>query len=219
MSIENLDLRAQPEFEGLEQTNWWIVTGGPSTGKSSLLANLAARGYKTMPEAARDFIDTEMAHGKTIEEIRADETGFQIEVLHMKEQREEEMPTSELVLWDRGLHGDSMAYWVPPIGVTPQHNPDDMYGDETVTVIKRRYKGIFLLDRLPTYEGDYARVEDDARAAQIHKTIDLMYRLLGYEPIKVPVLPIEVRAQFIIDRMRSIDPSVPDLPYSPTTAI
>lgn len=177
------------EFVDLEQTNWWIVTGGPSTGKTTLLEHLVRRGYKSMPEAARVYIDEQIALGKTIEEIRADETAFQVAVLRMKEKIEDETPINELVLWDRGLHGDSMAYWKQPLQNAVKPNQDDMFEPEIVTVQKRLYKGIFLLDRLPSFQKDYARVEDEKQATWIHSAIEQMYRLLGYEPIKVSVMP------------------------------
>ena len=213
MGIEQGQKFNKKEFEGLEQTNWWIVTGGPSCGKSTLLDNLARRGYRTMSEAARGYIDAQIAEGRTLEEIRRDETEFQTVVLRMKEQREDRIPTGELVIWDRGLHGDSTAYWLPQVRTELQIDPDDLFGEEIVTVLKRRYKGVFLLDRLPTYQRDYSRVEDEIDATNIHKRIDFMYKLLGYEPIRVPVMDPCDRAQFVIDQMRRLDPSVPNLPH------
>lgn len=206
--------------EGMErprQTNWWIITGGPSTGKSSLINNLAKRGYKTMPEAARVYIDFKLDQGRTIEEIRADEVEFQATVLRMKERIEDETPENELIFWDRGLVGDSMAYW--PLARRPKGTPIDIYASETMIVAKRRYRGVFLLDQLPSYDQDYARVEDEAKGAQIHRLIGYMYEILGYEPIRVPVfsgneaVSVNERAQFIIDHIRTINPNVSNLPY------
>jgi len=68
-----------------------------------------------------------------------------------------------------------------------------------------------LLDRLP-YKKDYARVEDDEQAGRIHDLIGGMYRSIGYNPIRVPVMPIDERAEFVIEQMIAIDPNVPYLP-------
>ena len=73
------------EYEGLIQTNWWVITGGPSTGKTALLEELAKRGYQTKPEAARVYIDDEISHGMTIDQIRINESKFQEVLLYMKE--------------------------------------------------------------------------------------------------------------------------------------
>ena len=41
----------------------FIITGGPGSGKSSLINALAARGYRTMPEAGRAIIRDQVAIG------------------------------------------------------------------------------------------------------------------------------------------------------------
>lgn len=204
-------------LERLRQTNWWIITGGPSTGKSTVIKNLARRGYKTMPEAARVDIDSKLDKGRTIEQIRANEVEFQTDVLRMKEEIEDETPEDALIFWDRGLAGDSMAYL--SLVRRPKDIPVNIYDSGTTLVARRRYKGVFLLDQLTSYEQDYARVEDSVKGAQIHRRISFMYEVLGYAPIRVPVFPgneavsVNDRAQLIIDCVRKIDPSAPNLPY------
>jgi len=45
------------------QTNWHVLTGAASSGKTTLINMLADKGYETVPEIARQFIDREMARG------------------------------------------------------------------------------------------------------------------------------------------------------------
>ena len=52
------------------KTNWNVITGGPCTGKTTVVDLLAKRGYKTTIEHARHYIDTQKIKGKTIEEIK-----------------------------------------------------------------------------------------------------------------------------------------------------
>ena len=53
------------------QTNWHVITGAPCSGKSTLIDQLAARGFQTAPEAARQYFEQEMAAtGRSIDEIR-----------------------------------------------------------------------------------------------------------------------------------------------------
>jgi len=103
MGLESRQGIERKEIKGLEQTKWWVITGGPSTGKSTLLANLGQRGYKTMPEAARVVIDEGIAAARTVQQIRENETQFQVDVLRLKERWEDRIPPQELVLGDRGL--------------------------------------------------------------------------------------------------------------------
>ena len=76
----------------VEQTNWYIITGGPSTGKSKTIDHLAYLGYFIRPEVARILIDDELSKGKTIEEIRGDEKGFEHKILKIKIETEEIAP-------------------------------------------------------------------------------------------------------------------------------
>jgi predicted ATPase len=190
----------------LQPTNWWIVTGGPSCGKTALLGCIAKRGFKVISEAARDFIDEQIAQGKTIEDIRRDEMEFQNSLLDLKVQREEDIPNDELVFWDRGLHGDSMAYQLQAIKNLPKTTEEqvDIIGTEKNVVVKKRYQGVFLLDPLPNYQSDYARTESQQQALEIHKLIDFSYSVFGYSPIRVPVLtPVEKRAEWVLNYIKN----------------
>ncbi len=72
----------------MPQTNWWVVTGGPSSGKSDLLSYIQfyyGHKVRVFPEAARVLIDLGRSRGQTTEQIRADEFYFQEMVAHMKD--------------------------------------------------------------------------------------------------------------------------------------
>jgi predicted ATPase len=50
------------------QTNWHVITGAPCSGKTTLIDQLANQGFQTVPEAARQYFEQEMASGRTIDE-------------------------------------------------------------------------------------------------------------------------------------------------------
>ena len=172
----------------VEKTNWYIITGGPSTGKSKTIDHLAFLGYLIRPEVARILIDDELSKGKTIEEIRMDNKRFEHQILKIKIETEEAAPKNDLIFWERGLP-DSIVYLKNYMG---DYNLAIQAGK------KRRYKGIFILDLLPIYEKDYARTETSARAKEIHEALYACYSELGYKVVRVPVAPISERAQYII---------------------
>ena len=172
----------------IEKTNWYIVTGGPSTGKSKTIDHLAYLGYLIRPEVARILIDDELSKGKTIEQIRGDEKSFEHKILKIKIETEESAPKKDLIFWERGLP-DSIVYIKRCSG---DHNL------AVQTSKKRQYKGIFILDLLPKYEKDYARTETSKQAKEIHEALYNCYTELGYKVIRVPVAPISERAKFII---------------------
>ena len=177
--------------EKIERTNWYIITGGPSTGKSKTIDHLAYLGYLIRPEVARILIDDELSKGKTIEEIRGDEKSFEHKILKIKIETEETAPKNNLIFWERGLP-DSIVYIKKCSG---DHNL-------AVQASKRRsYKGVFILDMLPVYDKDYARTETSEKAKEIHEALYNCYTELGYKAIRIPVAPISERAEFIVKQV------------------
>jgi predicted ATPase len=173
-------------------TNWHVITGGPSSGKTKIIERLAFLGYLTVPEAARILIDNERSKGRTTEEIRADEAEFQRIVLQMKIDVENRMPPNQIIFFERGIP-DSIAYY-------------KVCGVNTESAIrasqKRRYKMIFLLEQLP-FEKDYARVEDEKLANELSQLIHDSYSELGYNVIRVPLIkPIDRRVEFILSKIQ-----------------
>ncbi len=175
----------------VEKTNWYIITGGPSTGKSKTIDHLAFLGYLIRPEVARILIDDELSKGKTIQEIREDEKSFEHKILKIKIETEETAPKNDLIFWERGLP-DSIVYLKIYMGD---------YNLALQLSKKRQYKGVFILDLLPLYEKDYARTETSAKAKEIHEALYNCYSELGYKVVRVPVASISERAQYIIKQV------------------
>lgn len=204
--LRGLYPRMHERIRGLPPTNWWVITGPPHSGKTSLIDNLSFNGYRTVPEAARVLIDQEMSQGKTIKEIRAGEAGFQQRVFALKCQLEPTIPKSELIFFDRGKIGDDMAYWVNAINYHSDVTEvmSFYWGLVMGSEQKYRYAGIFLLDRLPSYEQDYARTEDEEEALRITDLLRHYYEeAMGYPIINVPVLQVNERAQFVLEHVNA----------------
>ena len=91
-------------------TNWYVITGGPGSGKTTIVNQLNMQGYHTTIEHARHFIDTQMITGKTVEEIRKNQKKFQEGILEMQIMQEACLKPDELVFLDRALP-DALAYY------------------------------------------------------------------------------------------------------------
>lgn len=171
--------------------NWYVVTGAPCSGKTATLQALEKKGFKVIYEAARIFIDQELAKGKLLEEIRKNEIKFQLDVLRRKIKIEKGLPKNEMIFFDRAIP-DSIAYY--NLLRAPHHSL-------LLKAIKRcAYKKVFLLQRLK-YAEDYARVEDEKTAAEIEQLLEICYNTIGLPLIKVPEMPIEERERFILDNL------------------
>jgi predicted ATPase len=170
------------------KTNWNVITGGPCTGKTTIINVLAERGYKTTIEHARHYIDTQKIRGRTIEEIRENKKQFQLEILNMQIEQEAELNPGDVVFLDRALP-DAMAYY---------QFLELEYDDRLIEQCnKYGYNKVFILDRLPLIN-DYARLEDEAEQIRIHQIIIEVYESLSCPIVHVPVLEPEERINFIL---------------------
>ena len=173
------------------QTNWCVITGGPSTGKTTTIDMLTERGYKTTIEHARHYIDTMRVEGQTVEELRSNKREFQLGVLNMQIEQEASINPEDVVFLDRAIP-DALAYY-RFLGLEV---------DEILKVVMRKvnYKMIFILDKLPLIN-DYARIENKNDQNQIHNLISEVYESLPFPVIHVPVLPPADRVDFILNNL------------------
>ncbi len=164
-----------------------VITAGPSAGKSSTIRDLSSRGYRTLPEAARILFDQAISEGKDPAEVRK-EDNFHEQVESLDKKIEQNI-SNETVFLDRSL-ADNIAY-------------RRMFGNDTETAINslflecsNKYDNIFILERIK-FKDDEVRVEDEKEAEQIHTQIIKAYNDLGYEPIMIPVKPVDKRSKEI----------------------
>ena len=172
-------------------TNWYVITGGPSTGKTTVINLLTEKGYKTTIEHARHYIDTMKEEGRTVEEIRTNKRKFQLGVLDMQIEQEAELSPSDTVFLDRAIP-DAMAYYR-----FLKLEYDKILLDAMKEVA---YKKIFILDRLP-FVNDYARTEDEQAQKLIHQLIIEVYQSLEFPVVFVPVISPDERVEFILKNL------------------
>lgn len=168
--------------------SWYVITGGPSSGKTTTVNLLKERGYKTTIEHARHYIDTQRITGKTVEEIRRNQVEFQHDVLDMQIAQEQQLSSNDVVFLDRAIP-DALAYY------RFLNLPADKKLHESLR--RASYKKVFILDPLPL-EKDYARTEDETAQKEIHALLTAVYESLPFPIIHVPVLSPEERVDFIL---------------------
>ena len=173
------------------QTNWYVITGGLGFGKTTTVNLLKERGYITTFEHARHYLDTQRLKGKTIEEVRKQQREFQLGVLDMQIEQENQIVPDVQVFLDRTIP-DALAYY----------RFLNLSEDEKLTEALRTifYKKVFILDCLSLVK-DYARTEDEAAQKKIHALIVEVYQSLGFPIAQVPVLPPEYRVDFILNNL------------------
>jgi len=174
-----------------KKTNWYVLTGGPSSGKTTTVNLLKKLGYRTTIEHARHYIDTKRVAGKTTEEIKGNQIVFQKGILDMQIEEEDNLSSEEVIFLDRALP-DARAYY--KFLKIPE--------DEQLTraVENSSYKKIFILDPLPLIN-DYARTEDEEAQKKIHNLIVEVYDSLPAPIVHVPLLPPNERVDFILKHL------------------
>lgn len=186
---------AKPETSAEEerriQTNWYVLTGAPCSGKTTVINELARRGHGVVHETARAYIEANLARGLSMDQIRGDESAFEHLILEKKAVIEEKLDIEKAVFFDRAVP-DSIAYF----------RLADL--DPTKPIVRSRrvrYRKIFLLDRLPVKE-DSIRKEDEQTSAAIETLLVECYRDLGYSIIRIPVFTAAKRADLILQHLQ-----------------
>jgi predicted ATPase len=175
----------------------YVITGGPGVGKTTICNELKDLGYAVVKEAARSIIRLESWKARTGREHVlpwTDLSGFQDAVLGRINTLEERVQGNAFC--DRGAI-DAIGYCYEA-GI---ELPDCLQALVQKEQFAPRYKEVFLLDRLPFYKQDEQRVEDNHKAARLHENIAQAYTTLGYEVVRVPVLPPKERALYLLQHI------------------
>jgi predicted ATPase len=170
---------------------WYAVSGAPSSGKTTTVRLLAARGYFTTEEQARAIITEEMAKGRTLEEVRGAGEWFQEVILERQLALEAELPRDKTVFLDRGIP-DGLAY-ERFLNLRPNRALAEAAQQST-------YRRVFVLEPLG-FVADHGRIENSETQANLHHAISDTYRELGFDVVDVPVLAPEARVDFILERV------------------
>jgi len=167
--------------------NWYVITGGPSSGKTTVINELTKLGYLAAPDVARGYISQEIANGRSLKEIRGNEAEFQRKVVKMKIEREKKIPKNKIMFLDNAVPCSVAYYQI--CGLNPQ---------EVIPLCrKNQYQKIFFLEQLPM-EKDYARIENAKTIKKLNKLLKEEYENLGYKMINIPATSTKERIQKIL---------------------
>lgn len=171
----------------MKKTNWYVITGQPCSGKTTVINRLQQMGYQISEEVARHFYLNLMEKNPN-KAVLQDQLFLQKEILNIELAREDALDPNALILFDRALP-DSIAYY-RELGDIP---------DFVIKAAKRfRYRRVFFLEALP-FHPDNVRHENGEVAKRLGRYITEAYEQLGYELIHVPVCSVEERVKYIVD--------------------
>lgn len=160
-----------------------VITGCPCSGKTSIINEFERRGYCVLGEAAREVIYERRKYDATKSEWDLRQR------IIFDRQIEREKNLEGLTFLDRSVI-DSYAYFIFRHGQIPK----------SLEFPKTNYEKVFVLDRL-SFEEDGLRSETPDELEIIHNLLIESYKKFGYEPTKVPLMPVKSRADFILNHL------------------
>jgi predicted ATPase len=172
--------------------NYYILTGGPGSGKTSLLEALAEAGYQTVPEVARAIIQEQYAIGGNATHEGDCHKFLELMFLRSVKVYQVGYDANRAVFFDRGIP-ELIGYCYLSKMAVPDYlknaMPQYCYN-----------KQVFILPPWQEiYKTDTERKQDFTEAQQTFECIKTAYIEAGYQLIEVPKLGVAQRMQFVLN--------------------
>jgi predicted ATPase len=166
-----------------------VLAGGPGTGKTTLLAELAAMGYTTVEDSARAIIAERLARGVS---PRPDPPTFAREVLRRDIDKYLGHPrTSHCVFFDRGL--------IDALGLLQEVAPLAANELQAMLAAYPFHPSVFIFPPWEAiYVNDSERDQSFTDAVNVHHKVVRWYRSCGYILHEVPRLAVAQRAEHVL---------------------
>jgi predicted ATPase len=171
----------------------FVLTGGPGSGKSTLIRALKQAGCAVSIESGRGVIQDQMAIGGQALPW-CDPSAF-AELMLSWDMRSYHMAQEQTcpVFFDRGIP-DVVGY-LRLLGLpAPFHM-------ETAAATFRYNRHVFVAPPWPEiFEQDRERKQDFEEAVRTYEMMKTVYRAYGYELIELPRTSVEDRLHFVIEQ-------------------
>lgn len=180
----------------MKKSNFFVITGGPGAGKTTLIEALAVRGYPTVEEAGRRIIREQKATGGAATHD-GDRLAYRWLMFEDAVQTfEKNEHTTAPVFFDRGLPdlvGYSRLIGAPVPGWLNH------------ALNRYRYNDIVFIGPPWTeiYGSDEERKQDFAEAVSTYEAMHRAYEEAGYRLSTLPKADVEERARFVIREIQA----------------
>ncbi|WP_019171531.1 AAA family ATPase [Pseudaminobacter salicylatoxidans] len=177
---------------GTDTERFHVLTGGPGSGKTTLIETLAAAGHATAPEAGRGIIRQHMAVDGPA--LPWNDPALFAELMLAWEMRSHEAARAGTgpVFFDRGVP-DVIGYLCLTDLPVPLHA-------RKAAEHFRYNRKVFILPPWPEiFAQDAERRQDLDEAHRTYQAMVETYRACGYDLVEVPRLTVPERLRFVLD--------------------
>ncbi|MEQ7800550.1 AAA family ATPase [Pedobacter sp. ASV1-7] len=178
------------------KNNFYIITGGPGVGKTTLINELQQQQMNCIPEVAREIIKDQLKNnGQALPWKNAKEYS-KLMLSDSVRDFVKLLDANDLYFFDRGIP-DTYAYECLM----------SFDYDESLNLMVNKYRYNNVVFILPPweeiYKTDNERKQDFQLAKETYNVIKDTYESLDYDLIEVPCLAPAERAEFIIKTLNN----------------
>lgn len=172
-----------------------VITGGPGTGKTSVISELLKRNYHCLPEISRE-ITLEAQRNGIDQPFLDNPISFSERLLHGRvvQYKTSCFIRAPFVFFDRGIH-DVVAY----MDFIDNECPELFH----TACLQNVYDLVFILPPWKEiYISDNERYESFEQAVTIHQNLKNTYQNYQYKLIEVPAGTVSERTDFILNLLK-----------------
>lgn len=173
-----------------------VITGGPGSGKTSLIQYLETQGHAVMHEVSREVILQAQKEG--IEQLFLEDPILFSEKLlegRLEQYKASEGCKEKTLFYDRGI---------PDIPAYMDYSKTEYPSKFVDSCLEFKYDLVFVLPPWKDiYHPDNERYESFEQAEEIFHYLKNTYEQYGYTIVHTPMGTLEERAKFILDTIKA----------------
>ncbi|MCL9685305.1 AAA family ATPase [Legionella maioricensis] len=180
----------------INQPHFFLFTGGPGAGKTSVLNELGKSGYAVVPEVAREIIKTQNRNGGDATHNGNRNTFRDLMLKQSIIDFEQMLTSTQPVFFDRGipdLYGYSHAFC--------DHIPPSVF--QAVQQYRYNTKVFIFPPWVEIYGHDPERKQDFQEAIETYQAVKEAHLICGYQLIEVPKVSVRNRIEFILQMLNA----------------